>query len=475
MIKPAVIKLLIFIPVTVLTVICGQDVNGKFIHLFFLLTGGIVTYHLGYGYCLVFLLNSAIGAFSLNTTTAAVSSFIGISALIFFKLKTVCNLFRKDKYIALIFKISLLFTLYEIFITYGIRDEMSSLQYYFIKTTYIFGIFSFIPAYVAVLNNRKELLIAMLGMGLASVIAYLLSYYHVIEVFEFRESLRTGLDDETTRLMGDTLKESVKIFIYLLPAVLFMGIFSMKTRLSVMAISLLSVFSVLVAMYRLEIFYISMGVLTSTWLVKKYFRIKTSRIVLIALLLSIPVFIVASSFIHNIIDSISNLFANNVQQVDDESSEVRFLFELPYLTDLFSGHYLFGAGASRTTGDISSYWYWSDIPLIGSFAAFGIVGMGIYFSRYYVILKRFRRFLKGNNTAAFVRKSPAELAVVLGLYSYFITIMFTKLFYVTWEQIQIGGQIEFGLFTGISFALMRFLENGNNEDERVDYLRPSGI
>ncbi|MCH5328752.1 MAG: hypothetical protein J1E02_07005 [Coprobacter sp.] len=474
-IKSDVIKLLVFIPITLLTIICGQDVNGKFIHLFCLFVGGITTYHLGYGYCLVFLLNSAIGAFSLNTITAAVSSFLGIMALAFFKLKTIRRLFREDKYITRILKISILFTLYEIFITYGIRDDMSSVSYYFVKITYIFGVFAFIPAYVAVFINRKELLIAMLSMGLVSGIVYLLSYFQIVELFKFEESVRTGLEEETVRMMGDTIKQSVKVFIYLLPAVLFIRVFSAKTRLSVIVISILAVFSVMVALYRLEIFYISMGILTTTFLVKKYFKVKSTKIILIALILAIPVFVVASSFIHSIIDSISNLFADNVQQIDDESSEVRYLFELPYLIELFSRYFLFGAGASRATGDVSTFWYWSDLPLMGSFAAFGIAGMTIYFIRYYFILNRFYRFLKGNDTEMFVRKYPAEFAVVLGLCSYFITLIFTKLFYVTWEQIQIGGQIEFGVFIGILFALIRFLENVNNDDKRLSDIRSSRI
>ena len=103
-----------------------------------------------------------------------------------------------------------------------------------------------------------------------------------------------------------------------------------------------------------------------------------------------------------------------------------------------------------------------DFPIIGTLTAYGIIGMILYYLKFFVLLTGTNR---NSNNFDINKHEPFTLYIYLTLKAYFITMITFRVFYVSWEFTFDYQQAEFGLFAGVFLALNNILGQQELEDQ----------
>ncbi len=369
------------------------------------------------------------------------------------------SIIKEQPKVKFILAASALFFVYVFFINLlwkGVTVTQSLQYLYFYG-----GFLVFIPAYYITLRYRHTFFRLLITSAILFLIIYYANMLFNLGWINIRKSYRADEDVNINmfRFMYD-IRQFVIVFAYLIPAVLFMTI-SKKNKMLLIGVGVFAYLVIIFAIYRLAIFYVFMGILTSLFLISKY--INLSKLIKRASIAAIFLFVVLSLFSSSLGQYV-NLYQWTINSFmggsSDSSAEARFLFQMPILLGLFNNNPLTGAGLHLLWSYQNEEMYgYVDYPILGTLSAFGIIGMIIYYSRFFAIIPlKLKNVIKNSIDSGLYKN---EALIILALQAYFITMITYRIFYISWELTYGYQQIEFGLFVGIYFALQSIVKKGN--------------
>jgi hypothetical protein len=207
-----------------------------------------------------------------------------------------------------------------------------------------------------------------------------------------------------------------------------------------------------------------MGLLLSIYLVGKYFKTEEllGRFIFVVFFLGLVIYFFGEYIIQfqKVYEGTIDYFSG---KGDDKSADERFLNQTPILISYINNDFWTGCGLVKATLMTNNKMFgFVDIPIMGSLAKFGLVGVSIYYMRFYFLLRdktKFKiRFLNNYN-----EKDKFILYVHQTIKAYLITMITFRLFYISWELAFDWQQVEFGLITGIFLGLERIIiQNESN-------------
>ena len=146
---------------------------------------------------------------------------------IIFNFQKCLSILSKDNYFLNLIKSCLIFTLYQIFVSYfflGIVVDGQEFYFIFANVKYWFGIWLLVPAYIFILKDRQNLFLSILTIVIIILILYYLSVFGIYSFFKINLIKRSTVDDDLWRLFVIDLRQITQIFVYLLPLVIFFPI-----------------------------------------------------------------------------------------------------------------------------------------------------------------------------------------------------------------------------------------------------------
>ena len=376
--------------------------------------------------------------------------------LTLFRYKESYLLFKENRSLKPLFIVAILFMLFVLFINL-LGKGASPLE--ILRTSgYYLGFFTFIPAYYLALRFRKKLFSQLTLIAALFLCLYYCDLYFKLGIMHIGTSSR-GDDFEITRIMGYDVRQFMIFYTYLLPATIFMDIGN-KKKAYLIVIAIFSYLIIILAVYRLAIFYVAMGALTTFFFVARYINLSKlfMRISVITLVLIAALFLAG-----NIIDQYTDIFQWTLNSFSsgssDESANIRFMIQLPILQEMFNENMLTGAGLQTLLDEATENGMFGlvDLPILGTLAAFGIIGMFLYYFRFYIILSK--KTSEFSRDKLFISKNKNDFFFFIALKAYFITMITYRLFYISWELTFEYQQAEFGLFVGAYFALHKILHD----------------
>jgi len=146
------------------------------------------------------------------------------------------------------------------------------------------------------------------------------------------------------------------------------------------------------------------------------------------------------------------------------TTQTRTIIELPKHIFFIKNNPFFGTGFIQAWFENFFNKYdlgLTDIPLTSTLAMYGIIGMLIYYFRFYIIYKNIIHIFKYIKQFKIIMIDfyIFEIVTLFALSAYFISMIAFRLFYISWELTIGEKQIEFGLFLGIFFALINKIKH----------------
>lgn len=374
--------------------------------------------------------------------------------ILFFNLKYSLKLLKVDKNFFLLLKCIAFFSFYQFCVSYLIKG-IPDLNYLFSEMKFWLAVWIIIPVYIITYSQYKTFLSTIFIIVIINILVYYLSIFGVVELFEIRLLNRIQGDADSVRLIIYDLRQITKIFVYISPlyAVYY---FWNKSSWVIILTGAFIFLAVLIAMLRTELFYLIMGAITSLYLGKKYLfksnaylKLGISGFAIYAIF--IYLFPGLSDVYNFLYEDILNLLQN---ESNDSSGQYRLNVQLPVLIEILSNNIFFGGGKFSMSYDNTGHHLLHDIPILGGFGAYGLIGMCIYYTRFILIFKRIKIL---QNFKLLFQFHPNEILIVLGLLSYFLTMLLFRTLHLNIELAFETGQVEFGLFMGVFFSMTRFL------------------
>ena len=150
----------------------------------------------------------------------------------------------------------------------------------------------------------------------------------------------------------------------------------------------------------------------------------------------------------------------------DVSSDARFGTQKIFLTNLFYSSPFLGIGLVEMVKYYQfDLWGFVDFPFLGTLAAFGIIGMSLYYIKFYFMLSGTKRGLSHVDLS---QEDPFLVYFYFALKAYLISLITFRLIYVSWEFTYDYMQAELGLFAGVFLALHRVLAASPEEDTETE-------
>ena len=158
---------------------------------------------------------------------------------------------------------------------------------------------------------------------------------------------------------------------------------------------------------------------------------------------------------------------------EDDSADERLLNQVPILLAYINSYFLTGCGLEESTIMTKNNMFgFVDVPILGSLAKFGLIGMFIYYTRFYLILRN-KNKLKISFFSFYKDYQKLILYVYLTIKAYIISMITFRLFYVSWELAFDWQQLEFGLFIGIYLALEIIIMQIENSISKIQLTKKS--
>ena len=350
--------------------------------------------------------------------------------------------------------VCLLFSMYQFFISFLLLSQQD-IYYTFENSRYWLGIWILIPAYIFIIIDRINILVSITLIVFIIMVMYFLSFFGVFNFFEINESFRYSANDSLLRYFSFDLRQITKIFVYLLPLVLIFHLKNGTTKILVIIIGVLVYLSVLLAVLRTEIVYLTMGAIISVHVTSK--KIKANNFLKIFMwffLCVIFILVLFPSIFETLIQIIDGLISINDKNLQDESKDHRVYVQLPVILKIIEESPFFGGGAYSISYKATGHELLYDIPVLGAFGAYGIIGMLIYYSRFYYIFLRYKSL---KMTQKLYDRFPFECLLTNALFAYFITMITFRTLHINIELAFNFGMSEFGLFIGVYFGLTKIL------------------
>ncbi|MFC2110606.1 hypothetical protein ACFLSU_08570, partial [Bacteroidota bacterium] len=240
-----------------------------------------------------------------------------------------------------------------------------------------------------------------------------------------------------------------------------------KIKTIPIVIGVLTLIAVMMALLRNEMFYLAMGSLLALYInSKNNIRINKRSTVFYLSIILVLMFKVFPDLIDNTLKTFFYTFDafNGVES--DASAEIRTDIQLPILLQIINDNLFFGAGFFATSYEVTKHHLIYDIPILGGVAAYGIVGMTLYYHRFILI---FKRFLFSMMPKILKLNYPLECIVTNTLFAFFITMITFRNFHINLELAFNWGMPEIGLLIGIFYGLTKFLTNINKfKNEKIN-------
>ena len=397
---------------------------------------------------------------------------------IFFYLGFLCLFSPKIKQIPLDNRIKKLlpvlyfFSIYQIIVSIILKLDSSTLfeiikygeQFKFL----IFGVYILIPAYKIAQENFKLFINNIIILALIFASVYLISFYTDLKIVDFTTEVRFRGSNIYRNTIQNT--EIFKLIIYF--AIAAYLILKSRDNRIVYITGILTAVIPVIGLYRLEMFYIGMTILLVFFLVIKnigfpYSKVWNLSFYLVILLLC--VFLFFPIIVHWLSDTYHTTVQEFFGRSNQRLSQTRTIIELPKQLNLIRNNPLWGIGfRPEWFTNYHNYrdWGLSDIPLTSTLAMYGIIGMIIYYSRFYLIFRAARNvhmFIRTNRESV-LSDFKIETVAIISLSAYFITMVTFRLFYIGWELTLARLQPEFGVFIGIYYSLINSLTSNTNYD-----------
>lgn len=374
-----------------------------------------------------------------------------------------------------LFNLSLVLIIYVVFINVGLKSGFT-IENIKISFGYIFGFLTILPAYYFTLNKPKDLFIGLFFVTVCFLFVYYLDIIKGYGIFKLESYLH--LEESTMeRLAGYDIRQFMIFFTYLIPASLLVTNLKSINKYLLISIGIAAYIILVLAFYRLAMFYVLMGTLLSYFSIKKYADTKNVIKYVIGF---IVLLFTAGLFFGEYITEIRNVFEIALNYFSgkggDASADARFDLQLPILSghffnDPFTGYGLVESVKLFRVGMMG----FVDFPVLGTITAYGIIGMSIYYYKFFVLLtgtKMNSLDMELNNHDPFI------FYLNLTLRAYIVTMITFRFFYISWEFTFDYQQAEFGLFTGVFLALNNILSQEAQQEhysENEELLRSSNF
>ena len=360
----------------------------------------------------------------------------------------------KDRILKKIMGVCLLFSIYQLFVSFLLLSQQD-IYYAFENSRYWLGIWILIPTYIFIIIDRNNFFVSITLVVLIIMVMYFLSFFAFFSFFEINEAFRYSQDDSLKRYFSFDLRQITKIFVYLLPLVLIFHLINGTTKILVIIIGVLVYLSVLFAVLRTEIVYLTMGAIISVYVTSK--KIKANNFLKTFMwffLCVIFILVLFPSIFETIIQIFDGLLSINDENLQDESKDQRLYVQLPVLLKIIEESPFFGGGTYSVSYKATGHQLLYDIPVLGAFGAYGIIGMLIYYSRFYYIFLRYKSL---KMTQKLYDRFPFECLLTNALLAYFITMITFRTLHINIELAFNFGMSEFGVFIGVYFGLTKIL------------------
>ena len=147
---------------------------------------------------------------------------------------------------------------------------------HFINNSELFGFLIFIPAYYFTINQPKNLFSHLTIIAICFLCIYFFSLIFDLKLFKVGE-IHASIESDLTRYGGYDLRQFIIFFIFLIPAFLLTKYVSIIIRNLIIAVGIFAFLILILGIYRLAIFYNSMGLLLSLYLISKF--VNTSQLI----------------------------------------------------------------------------------------------------------------------------------------------------------------------------------------------------
>lgn len=376
--------------------------------------------------------------------------------------KSIYELFE-DKKLKTIFYLALLFGFYVIIFNIGLKSTLN-LKNITDNAGFIFGFLTILPAYYYTLKRPQDLFVSLTVVSASFIIIYYISLIKGLGLFKLENAERhTGADIE--RLAGYDVRQFIIFFTYLIPAFVLTSKIKTIYKYILIFIGIFSFVILIFAFYRLAMFYVTMGTILSFIFIRRYAK----KINLLKIsFLAITFYLIANFFLGNYLTEVNKLFFATLDYFEgkgnDSSADSRIEYQIPILTGFINSNFWTGKGISEIESlvEIGELNLMVDIPILGTLAAFGVIGMFLYYLRYIVLLTGTTRNFKTLNRAI-INEYPFMFYLFLTLKAYIITMVTFRFFYISWELTMVTQQAEFGLFAGVFLALNYVFKNYEQE------------
>jgi hypothetical protein len=372
----------------------------------------------------------------------------------FLNIKQCLSILAKDKYLKKLMQLCFLFTLYQVIFSLLLLSQQD-FYYVFQNVRYWLGIWLLIPAYVFIILDRKTFFISVVVIALIIMIFYYLTFFGVYSFFEMKEFRRSSDDENIMRFFSFDLRQITKFFVYLFPLFIIFPFKNTFVRFCVVLIGIMVFVSVLLAILRTEMFYLFMGALVAVFISIRHFKtIGTAKIVAFGFVCIAMVLYLFPTLLDTIIETAKMSLNSGGSISNDESADHRLNVQLPVLMKIIEANPFFGGGLYSVSYEATTHYLLYDIPILGAFGAYGIIGMLIYYSRFVYIFARYKAVKMSQKL---FDQFPIECLVTNGLLAYFITMISFRTLHINSELAYDFGMAEFGLFIGVYFALIKLL------------------
>ncbi len=339
---------------------------------------------------------------------------------------------------------------------------------------YIFAIFVSIPVYKVFMVDPKLFIRSFVIVSIMYTIGFLLSIYTSLQIVEVSTEMRIR-GSGIARMMIQNA-ELFKIVIFMAVVAFFVS--DIKKYVPIFVSALLSLAVLVVSMYRLELTYTILTILLVMLFSYRLLKSEPSRIVLLmfaAGFTMLVVFFLLPTAWTGLTESVVLAFKELGGETTQGVTETRSIIELPHQLAIIKKHPFIGIGFHpRWWQNYTNRndWGLTDIPFTGTLAKYGAVGMLIYYSRFVRIFIDSIKSIKyvGMFKHILLEDYKLEIFMLFSLVGYFFSMIFFRMFYVSWELTMGYLQSMFGAFIGLFYAIDHMLREKvrTNQLEKSD-------
>ena len=308
--------------------------------------------------------------------------------------------------------------------------------------------FLIFPVFYLVDKDFKGFINTCFIVAVFFVLSYYLDLIFNLNWYGLRTLSRFDQGEGPNRTIGFDVRQSFMIFAYSLP-ILLTSLFISKKKRSVplIVVALISLIPV-IGLMRLVILYLTLSFL---FLYNKLnlLRARSFKSLLFIFPALILILGLYSDTLHVYSLLITSSFESLFESGRDSSADVRLLIEVPFLWELFVSHMYFGVGYQAVISEQAKLGVYAlqDVPILGSLATYGIIGLGLYLGRFISLIK-----IKIPRMYQYTDLKDVRFIVYYTLKVYFISMISYRFFYVTWELTFPYQQLELALFAGLFFS-----------------------